>query len=82
MLCKESASYTAPLVKLVEIENLQAKANDENHPHTNESGQKHPTPSTAAAPAAPQALPWFTEGIALPQRQTRKQGKHFPSQSF
>ena len=31
---KESASYTAPLVKLVEIENLQAKANDENHPHT------------------------------------------------
>ena len=31
---KESASYTAPLVKLVEIEELQAKANDENHPHT------------------------------------------------
>lgn len=34
-----------------------------------------------AAPAAPQALPRFTEGIALPQRQTRKQEKHCPSQS-
>ncbi len=33
--CAEaSASYTAPLIKLVEIENLQAKANDESHPHT------------------------------------------------
>ncbi len=29
-----NARYTAPLIKLVEIEYLQAKANDENHPHT------------------------------------------------
>ncbi len=34
-LCtKSDASYTAPLIKLVKIENLQAKANDEKHPHT------------------------------------------------
>lgn len=31
---KTSGKYTAPLIKLVEIENLQAKANDENYPHT------------------------------------------------
>ena len=34
-LCtKSDAPYTAPLIKLVKIENLQAKANDEKHPHT------------------------------------------------
>ena len=34
-LCtKSDASYTAPLIKLVKIENLQAKANDEIHPLT------------------------------------------------
>lgn len=33
--CAETnASYTAPLIRLVEIENIQAKANDESHPHT------------------------------------------------
>ena len=33
--CEEtSKNYTSPLVKLVEMENIQAKANDENHPHT------------------------------------------------
>lgn len=31
---KTNARYTAPLIKLVKIENLQAKANDESHPHT------------------------------------------------
>ncbi len=33
--CAETnTNYTAPLIKLVEIENIQAKANDESHPHT------------------------------------------------